>query len=113
MEHNLNTFEEFWPYYLREHARPTTRQWHFLGTSVALTCIVIVLLFGYWQVLLLGIISGYGPAWYSHFHIEKNRPATFTYPVWSLRADLKLFVYMLSGALDEELAKYRIVPPSN
>ncbi|WVQ93518.1 hypothetical protein IAU59_000592 [Kwoniella sp. CBS 9459] len=38
-----------------------------------------------------GVVGAYAFAWISHFFVEKNRPATFTYPVWSLRGDLKMW----------------------
>ena len=50
-------------------------------------------------------VSGYGFAWYSHFFIEKNRPATFNYPLWSLLGDFKMFGLMCRGRMDAEVKR--------
>jgi hypothetical protein len=95
----LATFEEFWPYYLGEHARPATRWLHFLGTNLALSIVAAALVAPAWWMLLAAPLCGYGFAWVSHFTVEKNRPATFTYPLWSLRGDLKMLGLMWRGQL--------------
>ena len=99
------TFEEFWPYYVREHSLPLTRRFHFVGTLLALICVVVAAVVS-WQFLLIALVAGYGPAWVAHFFIEKNRPATFTYPVWSLLADFRMFWLMATGRMDAEVARY-------
>lgn len=108
MEKRFENFAEFWPFYLGQHTLASTRQWHFLGTSMAMTCIGLFILLGYKILILLALVAGYAPAWYAHFYIEKNRPATFTYPIWSFLADLKMFGLMLQGELDAELEKFNI-----
>ena len=99
------TFDEFWPYYLREHSQPATRIWHYVGTSLAILTLVWVVLSGNWPFLPLVFISGYFFAWVSHASIERNKPATFTYPLWSLRADFKMFFWFVSGKIENELVK--------
>lgn len=98
-------FKAFWPHYLREHARPATRRFHYVGT--ALTLVVAALAVARGEALLLpGIpLVGYGFAWFSHAFVERNRPATFTYPLWSLLGDYRMFFLALAGRLAPELEK--------
>jgi hypothetical protein len=101
----FSTFGEFWPYYLREHARPETRAVHVGGTWAALAVLALGLLAGPWWLVLLAPVVGYGCAWISHMLIERNRPATFTHPVWSLRGDLRLAWLAATGRLGAELRR--------
>ncbi|GAA4358986.1 DUF962 domain-containing protein [Kangiella marina] len=102
----LQSFEEFWPYYLGEHRLPRNRFLHYIGTFFSTALLVWVILTQHWWFLPLVLIAGYGPAWIGHFFLEKNRPATFTYPLWSLAADYKMFYYALTGRLKYEWPKY-------
>lgn len=97
------TYAEFWPYYLREHARPATRSIHFLGTGVAILCLSAGLITGVFWLLPLAFVAGYGPAWFAHYFVEKNRPATFTYPFWSLISDFRMAYCWICGRLASEL----------
>jgi hypothetical protein len=100
------SFEAFWPYYLTEHALPSTRWIHWLGTNgLVLIVLYFTLTLRPWWILLYGPLCGYGFAWFSHFFVEKNRPATFTYPLWSLLADFKMWALMWTGRLQPELAR--------
>jgi hypothetical protein len=99
------SFDEFWPHYLREHARPLTRTLHALGIGVALLMFIALLLFGHWWLLLFMLVAGYGFAWASHLIVEHNRPATFSHPLWSLRADLRMAWLMVTGRLTPELRR--------
>ena len=101
----FSTFGEFWPHYLREHARPATRAVHIAGTWVALAVLSLGLLAGPWWLVLLAPVVGYGCAWMSHLLIERNRPATFTYPAWSLLGDLRLAWLAATGRLGAELRR--------
>lgn len=108
-EQRYETFEEFWPHYLREHANPANRRLHQMGTTAALTVFGVGLLTRRKWMMAVAPVFGYGPAWIGHFIIEKNRPATFTYPAWSLIGDFKMNALMWSGQLDAELERYGIL----
>jgi hypothetical protein len=105
MNHQRYTsFSEFWPYYLSEHSKPATRLLHLVGTTIATACMIFFVASGRWFLLPLGLIPGYAFAWFAHFVIEKNKPATFEYPLWSFMADYKMIAMMLSGRLGTEVA---------
>ena len=104
MNERIPTYAEFWPYYLREHALPITRWLHFLGTSVATSLAVTAGLTGNLKLLPAALVSGYAFAWVSHFTLEKNRPATFKYPLWSFVSDFRMAGLMLVGRLSRHLA---------
>ena len=93
------SFAEFWPYYLSEHANPTNRRLHFVGTTLNNLCLVAAIATFDFRLLLLGPVFGYGFAWIGHFGVEKNRPATFTHPLWSLIGDYRMYGLMLTGHL--------------
>jgi hypothetical protein len=98
----LTSFEEFWPFYVSQHSRSSTRALHFVGTTLVLGSLAAGALVEPW-VALAAFPLGYGPAWIGHFFFEKNRPATFTYPLWSLRGDFRMYVLMLTGRMAPEL----------
>src|SRR5688500_5793884 len=100
----LRTYEEFWPYYVSEHRKPATRVLHFLGTSLVIATLFAAALLSPWWILAAPL-AGYIPAWTAHFFVEKNRPATFTYPGWSLRADFRMFGLMLRGRMAPEVER--------
>lgn len=93
----ISSFEEFWPYYLAEHSKPITRRMHFAGTLLGTTLLILAFVFSNYWLLLVGLISGYAFAWVAHFAIEKNKPATFKYPLWSFMADYKMAYMILIG----------------
>lgn len=96
---NFKSFAEFYPYYLSEHRNPTNRRLHFVGTTGVISLAVIALVtMQPW--LLLGMpVCGYGFAWVGHFLVERNRPATFTYPRWSLMGDFRMYFEIWAGML--------------
>lgn len=99
----ITRYRDFFPYYLQEHARPATRAIHYLGTGLTFGFLAAAILAGnaWW---LLGMpLAGYFFAWVGHFGIEKNRPATFTYPLWSLASDYRMFFLWLTGRLGRHL----------
>ena len=104
MAERCDSFEDFWPYYVRLHSKKLTRQLHFVGTTAALACLASGVLSRKLSLLLLAPVAGYGPAWLSHFLVEKNRPASFSHPVWSLAADFVMWGKMIAGTMDDEVA---------
>lgn len=100
----FQSFTEFYPYYLTEHAQPLCRSLHYVGTTLTLLIAVLALLSSPWWLASVPI-AGYGFAWVAHFFVEKNRPATFTYPLWSLIGDYKMYFSWLSGQLPQQLAE--------
>lgn len=105
MTKTYTTFAEFWPFYLREHSKPATRALHYVGTSLVVALVGYAPLMGEWLWLIALPLAGYFFAWLAHFTIEKNRPATFTYPLWSLFADFRMWWLWLSGGLKAELER--------
>ena len=105
MEQRLDSFEAFWPHYLREHARPATRAVHVAGSWAAAAVLFTGVVTGRWWLALLAVVIGYGAAWVSHLFIERNRPATFTYPLWSLRGDMRMAWLAATGRLGAELRR--------
>lgn len=102
---HIQTYEDFWPYYVSEHRDPTCRKLHFVGTSLVMAMATNPLL---WPALP---VAGYGFAWVGHFFFEKNRPATFDYPLWSLRADFRMWKKIATGHMDAELARAEALYP--
>ena len=97
MSERKATYTEFWPFYLREHAIPATRTWHYVGSTAAILALVWAIATQTWWGLVLIPLSGYFFAWMSHAFIEKNKPATFTHPIWSLISDYRMFFLFLTG----------------
>lgn len=101
-------YRDFWPYYLQEHAKPATRALHFAGTGLALVLLVLWVVLWHWGWLLAAIVSGYAFAWIGHFWVERNRPATFRYPLWSLASDFRMFYLWATGRLGPVLRRQGI-----
>ena len=94
----FQTFAEFYPFYIKEHQHPTSRLLHVLGTGLVISELITLFVLSapvYFFVALP--LTGYGFAWFGHFFFEKNRPATFQYPLWSLRGDFLLFWEICTG----------------
>ncbi len=101
----ITDYEAFWLFYLREHADPRTRAMHYFGTFVAVIGITACVLVGKLWFLLAVPVAGYGPAWLAHFFIEKNTPATFRYPLWSIASDFRMAFAWVTGQLDDDLKR--------
>ncbi len=109
-QRDCKSYSEFWPHYLREHAKQGTRQVHYAGTALVLACALLLALTGNWWWLLAIPLAGYGFAWFGHFAIEHNRPATFAYPLWSLISDFRMFFLAISGRLGPHLERAGVRP---
>jgi hypothetical protein len=104
----MKSFDDFWPHYVAEHGQPATRTLHAIGTGVGVACAVALIASRKWKWLPLALVPGYGAAWASHFLIEKNKPATFEHPLWSFMGDYKMIGLMLTGRMDEEIARLKL-----
>ncbi|AAK25125.1 hypothetical protein CC_3163 [Caulobacter vibrioides CB15] len=90
------SFAAFYPFYMTEHANPVSRRLHVVGTSLVIVCLVLGV-FRDWRFFIAAPVIGYGFAWIGHFVFEKNRPATFKYPVYSLMGDFRLWFETVTG----------------
>lgn len=99
MEQRYQSFNEFYPFYLSQHQHPVCRQLHFVGSALILFVLAYTLYSQQFMWLISLPIIGYGFAWIGHFIFERNRPATFTYPLWSLMGDWKMFWQILTRQL--------------
>jgi len=105
MSERIATYSEFWDFYLREHSQPMTWGLHFAGTLIGIAVLVWLIVSGRWYWFPVCLVIGYAFAWFAHFVIEKNRPATFKYPLWSFISDYKMLFLMLTGRLGRELTR--------
>lgn len=105
MSERKATYKEFWPFYLQEHAKRATRHFHYVGTALVIAIAVFAIVSQRWLLLLAMPVAGYFFAWVSHAFVERNKPATFTHPLWSLISDFRMFFLWLSGRLGPELEK--------
>lgn len=102
-EKKLSSFAEFYPFYLSEHQNKICRALHYIGSLLVIATIIFVLITQQYIYLWLLPVIGYGFAWVGHFFVEKNRPATFTYPFYSFIADWVMLKDFLTGQLDKKL----------
>jgi hypothetical protein len=101
----IQTFAEFWPFYVGEHRKPLTRTLHFIGTTGVILCLVAAAITGRGLYAAVIPLCGYGFAWTAHFFVEKNRPATFSYPLWSLAADFVMYKKMWTGEMSGDVER--------
>ena len=106
-EDEMKSFEDFWPFYVREHSRPATRALHAAGTVTATALVVALAATGRWRWLPVALAPGYAAAWVGHFFVEHNRPATFKHPLWSLMGDYKMVALMLTGRMGVEVERVK------
>ncbi len=95
----FSSFREFYPYYLSEHRNRTSRRLHFTGTLIVIFLLVYIPVTGQFLLAFLLPVVGYGFAWVGHFFFEKNKPATFTWPVYSLIGDFVMFRDIIIGRI--------------
>ncbi|MBP8098815.1 MAG: DUF962 domain-containing protein [Arenimonas sp.] len=95
----FTSFREFYPFYLAEHENRTCRRLHFIGSSLVLGCLAMLVRGGGAIWILYALLCGYGFAWVGHFVFEKNKPATFKHPIYSLAGDWVMFKDMLIGRI--------------
>ncbi|QQJ98398.1 DUF962 domain-containing protein [Burkholderia ambifaria] len=93
------SFADFYPYYLNEHQNLTSRRLHFIGSLGVIGCVAMAIATGYWLWLPAAVMCGYGFAWVGHFFFEKNRPATFRHPIYSLMGDWVMFKDICTGKI--------------
>ncbi|MFL6373514.1 MAG: Mpo1-like protein [Pyrinomonadaceae bacterium] len=101
----IRSYSEFWDFYVQEHSKPATRALHFVGTMLGTALLLYLLVTGHWYFFPLFLVVGYGFAWVAHFVVEKNRPATFRYPLWSFISDFKMIGYILTGRMRKEVQR--------
>ena len=94
---NFESLKEFYPYYLTEHQNSTSKLLHFIGTGLMIFILIFGLTTSQYQYLWFIPLVGYGFAWVGHFFFEKNKPATFKHPFYSLASDFIMFFDILSG----------------
>lgn len=99
----MRTLEEFWPFYVSQHLNPVNRRLHFYGTSLGIVLGIAALIGRAPFVAVGALIVAYGFAWVGHFFYEKNRPATFNYPLLSFRADFRMYWLTLRGEMGAEI----------
>lgn len=95
----MTTFAEFYPFYLSEHRNRTCRRLHFVGSSLGLVCLALLLVTGQPGWLLLGLLCGYAFAWIGHFGFEKNKPASFKRPLYSFMGDWVMYKDIWTGRI--------------
>ena len=98
-EKEFASFAEFYPFYLSEHANDTSRRLHYIGSLLVLAILLWALLSQNWMLLIALPLAGYGFAWVGHFFFEKNRPATFKYPLYSFMGDWVMLRDALTGRI--------------
>lgn len=111
MSKKINSYTEFWDFYVSEHQDPFNRLLHFIGTSLGIVLLVWFIASGRFLFIPLCFVCGYGFAWFGHFFVEKNKPASFTYPAWSFISDYKMLFYMLIGKMNSEVERVRNAKP--
>src|SRR5437773_3037023 len=101
----IETYAEFWDFYVREHSKPLTRLLHFAGTSLGLILLVWFIWLGRWYFVPLFLVVSYSFAWFAHFVVERNKPATFKYPLWSFVSDFRMMWFMITGRMGREVRR--------
>jgi hypothetical protein len=100
MSEGYQSFRDFYPFYLSQHSRAATRALHYLGSGLVLAAAMGAAWTGRPALLAAVPLLGYGPAWIGHFFFERNRPASFQYPVYSLTGDFVMLFQAATGRLE-------------
>lgn len=103
----IKRYKDFYQFYLEEHSDKTCRILHFTGTFLVFVLVFLAVFSNRPVLWILVPVVGYGFAWVGHYFFEKNKPATFKYPLWSLVSDFKMFFELLTGQLPFDGAKGR------
>jgi hypothetical protein len=107
----IGSFADFWPYYVRQHSKPRTRILHATGSVLSVVAVGLALAISPWLFIAVPVV-GYAFAWYAHFFVERNRPATFGHPFYSLIADYRMVFLMMAGRMDAEVTKATYIAES-
>lgn len=99
----FNSFREFYPYYLTEHQDTACQVLHFAGTTLVFVFLALALMTLQWYYFVLIPVSGYFFAWIGHAFFEKNKPATFDYPLYSLGSDFVMYWHIITGQLSAKM----------
>lgn len=102
---NPRNFSDFWPVYVLAHRQPLTRIFHSTGTLIGWAVFVAAIILRRPWLILLALVVPYSLAWFSHFFVEHNRPATFGHPLWSWLADQKMVALVLTGKMNREVER--------
>ena len=105
MEKRYQSLKEFYPFYLSEHRNFTCRTLHFIGTGILLVILISMIISNNWSDWWMLPLIGYGFAWVGHFFFEKNKPATFQYPFYSLISDFIMFWHILTFQISKKLGE--------
>ena len=105
---HYKTLKEFWPFYLHEHSVGLNRILHFIGSTLGLVILAIAIGTRKYWLIAPALVSGYAFAWFGHFFLEKNRPATFKYPLKSFISDWRMWYYILTGKVVKEMERFGI-----
>ena len=98
-ERVYRSFDDFYPFYLSEHANRTSRRLHVVGTTIALALLVAAVATQTWWLIAVALVQGYAFAWVGHFFFEHNKPATFRYPRFSFMGDWRLWWETVTGRM--------------
>ena len=101
----IGSFSDFWPYYVRAHSHERTRVLHAIGSVLAVVMLGVALAVNLWLLFAVPVV-GYAFAWYAHFFVEHNKPATFGHPFYSLAADYVMVFKMITGRMDDEVRRH-------
>jgi hypothetical protein len=101
----IRSFADFWPYYVRAHARSRTRFLHATGSVLSVILLGASFAVSLWLLIAVPVV-GYAFAWYAHFFVEHNKPATFGHPFYSLVADYRMLFLMMAGKMDAEVKRH-------